>query len=67
MLKRHLHRSFAIRGLVMKQEVQITDTWRENKWNTIRKIAKRSADAELKKLCAKFLPNKIEKQEVYHV
>jgi len=51
----------------MKQEVQITDTWRENKWNTIRKIAKRSADAELKKLCAKFLPNKIEKQEVYHV
>ena len=47
--------------------IQIAGTWRENGWLTKKKILRKDADAELKKLCAKFLPGKTQKQEVCHV
>lgn len=46
------------------REVPIQGTWRDDTRFKKRMISRQDADAELKKLCAKYLPGKAQNQEV---
>ena len=51
----------------MKVEIPIKGTWRDVTIFTPKKINRQNADAELKKLCTKYLPGKTQNQEVRYV
>ena len=44
----------------MVKYIQIAGTWRANQWLKPKKISRQNADAELKKLCAKYLQDNSE-------
>lgn len=46
----------------MMREIQIAGTWREDRRTTTRKIPRQHADAELKRLCGKYLQENSEKE-----
>ena len=51
----------------MKVEIPIKETWRDVTRFIPKKINRQNADAELKKLCTKYLPGKTQNQEVRYV